>query len=96
MKIGIIGAGNIGARPPDSMHSDAGILDESWRQQPGTPAYCTELMADALTTALASAGKACAPTRRDALIKEFMAGYGKLTHDDIVMRNRQVMARGDA
>jgi hypothetical protein len=22
---------------------DAGVLAESWRQQPGTPAYCTEL-----------------------------------------------------
>src|SRR5688572_3262564 len=25
---------------------DAGGLDESWRQQPGTPAYCTDLSAD--------------------------------------------------
>jgi predicted dinucleotide-binding enzyme len=71
---------------------DAGTLAESWRQQPGTPAYCTELMADELTSALASADKACAPTNREALINEFMAGYGKLTHDDIVMRNRAVTA----
>lgn len=71
---------------------DAGTLAESWRQQPGTPAYCTELTADELTSALASADKECAPTNREALINEFMAGYGKLTHDDIVMRNRAVTA----
>lgn len=71
MKIGIIGAGNIGAT---------------------TPAYCTELTSDELTSALATADKARAPTNREMLIKEFMAGYGKLTHDDMVMRNRVVTA----
>ena len=69
---------------------DAGTLAESWRQQPGTPAYCTELTADELTSALASADKARAPANREALINEFMAGYGKLTHDHMVMRNRAV------
>lgn len=34
---------------------DAGALDESWRQQPGTPAYCRDLEADALRHALATA-----------------------------------------
>ena len=34
---------------------DAGGLDESWRQQPGTPAYTTDLTADALRRALAEA-----------------------------------------
>jgi predicted dinucleotide-binding enzyme len=37
---------------------DAGTLAESWRQQPGTPAYCTDLEADALGPALAKADKA--------------------------------------
>jgi predicted dinucleotide-binding enzyme len=71
---------------------DAGTLAESWRQQPGTPAYCTELTADALTSALSSADKERAPANRDALIKEFMAGDGKLTPDHFVMRNRAVTA----
>lgn len=71
---------------------DAGTLDESWRQQPGTPAYCTELPADELKFALVTAGKEHAPANREALINEFMAGYGKLTHDDMVMRNRAVTA----
>jgi predicted dinucleotide-binding enzyme len=34
---------------------DAGSLSESWRQQPGTPAYCRDLPADALKEALAQA-----------------------------------------
>ena len=34
---------------------DGGDLDESWRQQPGTPAYCHDLEAAALRRALAEA-----------------------------------------
>ena len=34
---------------------DAGGLDDSWRQQPGTPAYCRDLDATALRRALAEA-----------------------------------------
>jgi predicted dinucleotide-binding enzyme len=34
---------------------DAGSLDESWRQQPGTPAYATDLDAAGLREALAAA-----------------------------------------
>jgi 8-hydroxy-5-deazaflavin:NADPH oxidoreductase len=34
---------------------DGGGLDESWRQQPGTPAYCLDLDAAALRRALAEA-----------------------------------------
>ena len=34
---------------------DSGTLADSWRQQPGTPAYCHDLDAEALTTALAEA-----------------------------------------
>ena len=71
---------------------DAGVLAESWRQQPGTPAYCTELRLDELATALAAADKESAPENRESLIKEFMAGHGKLTHDDIVLRNRTLTA----
>lgn len=73
---------------------DAGTLAESWRQQPGTPAYCTELTLDELKSALASAAKQRATKNREALIKEFMAGNGKFTHDEIVARNRAVTVMG--
>jgi predicted dinucleotide-binding enzyme len=36
---------------------DGGDLDDSWRQQPGTPAYCRDLEAAALRRALAQADR---------------------------------------
>jgi 8-hydroxy-5-deazaflavin:NADPH oxidoreductase len=36
---------------------DAGPISESWRQQPGTPAYCTDLGVAALRKALAEASQ---------------------------------------
>jgi 8-hydroxy-5-deazaflavin:NADPH oxidoreductase len=36
---------------------DGGELDDSWRQQPGTPAYCRDLDASALRQALAEADR---------------------------------------
>jgi predicted dinucleotide-binding enzyme len=36
---------------------DGGDLENSWRQQPGTPAYCRDLEADALRRALADADR---------------------------------------
>src|SRR6266545_5199317 len=36
---------------------DGGDLDDSWRQQPGTPAYCQDLEAAALRRALAEADR---------------------------------------
>lgn len=45
---------------------DAGSLAESWRQQPGTPAYCTDLTIDQLAVGLATADRALAPKQREA------------------------------
>ncbi|MBY4208122.1 NAD(P)-binding domain-containing protein [Rhodococcus fascians] len=44
---------------------DAGSLAQSWRQQPGAPAYCTSLTSDEMPTALAAAEVARLPRRRD-------------------------------
>jgi predicted dinucleotide-binding enzyme len=71
---------------------DAGTLAESWRQQPGTPGYCTELTLNELKAALAAADRRRAPENREALIKEFAAAGARLTHDEIVARNRAVTA----
>ncbi|WP_315831587.1 NADPH-dependent F420 reductase [Bradyrhizobium prioriisuperbiae] len=71
---------------------DSGTLSNSWRQQPGTPAYCTELTANELASALQAADRSRAPGNRDALLKEFMAAGGALTHDEIVARNRSATA----
>jgi hypothetical protein len=43
-----------------------------------------------LQSALASADKWRAPKNREALMKEFMACNGKLTHDEMAARNRAV------
>lgn len=67
---------------------DAGPLDHSWRQQPGTPAYCTELSASDLKVALMAADKERAPVNRDALMKEFMSASKPLSHEHTVARNR--------
>ena len=40
---------------------DAGGLDESWRQQPGTPVYGTDLDAEGVVKALAAASKTRSP-----------------------------------
>ncbi|WP_253594737.1 NADPH-dependent F420 reductase [Bradyrhizobium elkanii] len=69
---------------------DAGDLDDSWRQQPGNPAYCTDLTVDELKFAVRRANRSQAPANRDALLREFMAGGGKLSHDHIIARNRAV------
>lgn len=70
---------------------DAGTLADSWRQQPGTPAYCTELPIDELRQALA-ADKDRAPGNRDAVMGEFMQATTPPTHDHIIERNRAISA----
>ncbi|MEI4261579.1 hypothetical protein [Roseovarius sp. D0-M9] len=52
---------------------DAGPLEDSWRQQPGAPVYCTDLTRDEMGPALAAAEKKRLPKRRDlsvAVIQE--------------------------
>ncbi|VVP47763.1 hypothetical protein PS838_05187 [Pseudomonas fluorescens] len=70
----------------------AGSLENSWRQQPGTPAYCTELKLPELKSALCAADKARAPQNRDALIAKFTAPGSQFTHEQIVAANRAMTA----
>ncbi|MEN2439316.1 NAD(P)-binding domain-containing protein [Bacillus sp. JR_21] len=66
---------------------DSGSLSDSWRQQPGTPAYCTELTKEELTEALKKADKEKAPLLRDMVIEKLSA---ELSHEDIVNLNREI------
>lgn len=50
---------------------DAGSLENSWRQQPSTPAYCCDLDADAMRQALAAAIKGEAPKKRGQMPEHF-------------------------
>lgn len=67
---------------------DVGSLAESWRQQPGTPAYCTELTRDELQKALTLADKEKAPKQRESLIAYFFESGDGMSHDDVIAKNR--------
>jgi 8-hydroxy-5-deazaflavin:NADPH oxidoreductase len=47
---------------------DAGALAESWRQQPGTPCYCTDLTRAEMPGALAAADATRSQRRRDLAV----------------------------
>jgi predicted dinucleotide-binding enzyme len=49
---------------------DAGTIDESWRQEPGTPVYGTDLDAAELKKALARAERGKGPVLREVLVKK--------------------------
>ncbi|WP_027912411.1 MULTISPECIES: NAD(P)-binding domain-containing protein [Pseudomonas] len=66
----------------------AGSLESSWHQQPGTPAYCTELTLPELKSALCAADQMRAPRNRDTLLAKFMAPGSQFTHEQIVAMNR--------
>ena len=70
---------------------DSGSLSDSWRQQPGTPAYCTELTKDELTKALKKANKEKAPLLRDKVIAKFAEEKEvEFSHKDVVSLNREI------
>ena len=69
---------------------DAGSLDESWRQQPGTPVYYTDLSREGVRRALAKADRAKAPEVREL----FMARWQQLpkgtTSRELVQLHREL------
>ena len=67
---------------------DGGSLAQSWRQEPGTPAYCTELSAIELKQALGAAEKGKAPAIRDYLMKKFLSSKTMLSDEAFVALNR--------
>jgi predicted dinucleotide-binding enzyme len=69
---------------------DAGSLSQSWRQQPGTPAYCTELSAAELKQALSAGEKEKASSIRELAINKIMERSTPPTHVEIVELNRSL------
>ncbi|MEV7734504.1 NAD(P)-binding domain-containing protein [Streptomyces sp. NPDC088921] len=67
---------------------DAGVLADSWRQQPMGPAYCTELTLDELPAALAAADPVKDRAVRDSMPERWAALPAKPSLDDIVEMNR--------
>lgn len=66
---------------------DTGSLSDSWRIQPGNPAYCTELTREELTKALKKANKENAPSLRDKFAERFSTD---LSHEEKVNLNREL------
>ncbi len=66
----------------------AGPLDESWRQQPATPAYCCDYDAETTRKGLAGAVKGEAPKKLEHLIGLFRQRGLNMTHADMVATYR--------
>lgn len=67
---------------------DAGSLEDSWRQQPSTPAYCCDYGVEITCKGLAAAVKGDAPQKRDRIPELFAKLGPNPSHDDIVAMNR--------
>jgi len=55
---------------------DSGTLIDSWRHQPGSPAYCTDLTVKELRDALSTAVKSRLPARRDIAVEAITERFG--------------------
>lgn len=69
---------------------DSGGIADSWRQQPGTPAYCTELDAEALRRALALADRSRLAERRELMVTRMLGLGGAVNDDDLLRLSREV------
>jgi len=69
---------------------DGGSLDHSWRQQPGTPAYCCDYDAEITRKGLAAAVNGEAPKKLKRLIDLYRQRGSNMTHADIVAMSRSL------
>jgi predicted dinucleotide-binding enzyme len=58
---------------------DGGTLEDSWRQQPGAPAYCTDLPETLLREALAQADRDQLPSDRELQVQMMLAASAPRT-----------------
>lgn len=61
----------------DAVYS--GPLSESWRQQPGSPSYCTDLTCEEIPDALAATDRSRLPKRRELAIEAIAERVGDST-----------------
>lgn len=74
---------------------DIGGLADSWRAQPGTAAYCTELPRDDLEAAIERADRSHAPVRRDLSWKAFQTFGDALDRGNVVRLHRAITLTPD-
>jgi predicted dinucleotide-binding enzyme len=67
---------------------DAGPLAESWRQQPSSPVYCTDLTYAEIESALASAQRDRLPRRRELTAAVFAERTGEWTAESVARIHR--------
>lgn len=60
---------------------DAGVLSNSWRQQPGSPVYCTDLTQKEIRSLIDTAKKERLPKRRDLAILAITERLGGISKD---------------
>jgi 8-hydroxy-5-deazaflavin:NADPH oxidoreductase len=68
---------------------DCGSLQDSWRQQPGSPVYCTDLTLPQLRNSIGTAKKEILPERRELGLKSIMS-IGPEKWQALVEINRKV------
>jgi predicted dinucleotide-binding enzyme len=68
---------------------DYGTLEESWKQQPGSPVYCTDLTIPQLRKSLENARRDLLPERRELGLKYILTHDRKLWRDNVVY-NRKI------
>jgi 8-hydroxy-5-deazaflavin:NADPH oxidoreductase len=68
---------------------DYGSLQDSWRQQPGSPVYCTDLTLSQLKKSIKNARKELLPERREVGLKFIMQHDPELWRDN-VKHNRKI------
>jgi predicted dinucleotide-binding enzyme len=74
---------------------DIGGLENTWRAQPGTSAYCTELPLEALEAAIERADAHHAPTRRDLSMRAFWTFGDELNADNVARFHRAITLTPD-
>jgi predicted dinucleotide-binding enzyme len=68
---------------------DSGSLQDSWRQQPGSPAYCTDLSLTQLKKSIEKARRELLPERRDLGLK-YILEHDPEQYKDNVKYNRKI------
>jgi predicted dinucleotide-binding enzyme len=68
---------------------DHGTLEDSWRQEPGSPVYCTDLSLEQLKKSIIKARKELLPERREVGLKHII-DLGPDRWMDLVTLNRKI------
>jgi hypothetical protein len=68
---------------------DSGLVQDSWKQQPGSPVYCTDLTLPQLKNTIEKARKELLPERRELGLK-FILEHGPEQWMEIVEYNRKM------